>query len=150
MTIEDPIKGMPDGQMHAATRILNFTFEVCLQVANLMLHPEKAVQRSQLFVDRSPAMLCQPSKRSTNPALAAAYGPADASGNAPAEVAERDAESYDDADFYQELLKDLLAGNSSLGTNAADLKQVRFGPAHGAARLYFGLIQLVRTELAST
>ncbi len=104
-----------------------------VQVATLMLHPDKAVQRSQLPVDRTPAMLCQPSKRSTNSALAAAYGPADGNGDASPEALERDPESYDDADFYQELLKDLLASNSSLGPSMADVKQVRVGLVCNAA-----------------
>ncbi|KAK9866904.1 hypothetical protein WJX84_003769 [Apatococcus fuscideae] len=94
-----------------------------MQVATLMLHPEKAVHRSQLQADRTPPVLCQPSLQSTNPALAAAYGSASANGEPSEEAAEQDPESYDDADFYQELLKDLLAGNSAvLGPSVADTK----------------------------
>ena len=88
-----------------------------------MLHPEKAVQRSQLQADRTPQVLCQPSLQSTNPALAAAYGTKEASADDPGAMAEQDPESYDDADFYQELLSDLLAGNNSaLGPSMVDVK----------------------------
>lgn len=88
-----------------------------------MLHPEKAVQRSQLPADRTPPVLCQPSSQSTNPALAAAYGSAEANGDAHEGAAELDPESYDDADFYQELLKDLLSGSASaLGPSMANVK----------------------------
>ena len=87
-----------------------------------MVHPDKAVQRSQLPSGRVPAVLCQRSEQSTNEALAAAYGPLEVSEDL---QAQRDPESYNDADFYQELLKDLLAANSSLGSGMADLKQVR-------------------------
>ena len=116
--------------MNAVCPLCHFWWSVILtrtvhvtQVANLMLHPEKAVQRSQLPADRTPPVLCQPSLHSTNPALAAAYGSAEANGDALEETAELDPDSYDDADFYQELLKDLLAGSpSALGPTMASVK----------------------------
>ena len=74
------------------------------------------------------AWLCPPAKPQLNAMQAAAAerpaGP-DAAGDADAPADERLAETYDDAEFYQQLLKEFLEGSAAAGARVQTLREVR-------------------------
>ncbi|KAK9841761.1 hypothetical protein WJX81_001171 [Elliptochloris bilobata] len=92
---------------------------VSAQVAALLRDPVRARARSQLPRAQAPRPLCQPAD------LAPGEVPGDAgAGNeadAPAE--ERVAETYDDSEFYQQLLKEFLEGSAAAGARVQSLSQ---------------------------
>ena len=51
----------------------------------------------------------------------------DAAGDADAPADERVAETYDDAEFYEQLLKEFLEGSAAAGARVQTLSQVTLG-----------------------
>ncbi|KAG2497233.1 hypothetical protein HYH03_004822 [Edaphochlamys debaryana] len=104
---------------------------VSAQVAALMRDPGKAIKRTRLALSACPRVLCEPPRAGPTPAaaLAAAVSAAAAAAGAAApsateaidatgEEEARDSETYDDAEFYSQLLKEFLDKGLSSGAAA--------------------------------
>ncbi|KXZ45036.1 hypothetical protein GPECTOR_59g644 [Gonium pectorale] len=105
---------------------------VSSQVAALMRDPAKFIKRTRLTLSACPRVLCEPPRASAAAAaadaLTAEAAEADAAGATSASVAadaagleeeDRDPETYDDSEFYQQLLKEFLDKGLTGATAAA-------------------------------
>ena len=70
----------------------------------------------------------------------------DAGGDADAPADERVAETYDDAEFYQQLLKEFLEGSAAAGARVQTLSQVNTG--NGQCSVSVRLLPLVPTMIS--
>ena len=104
---------------------------VSSQVAALLRNSNKAVQRTALSGTDRPRVLCVPGHWQP-PAASAAEQPLQqaveagiATAGAPTEAVEPDNETFDDAEFYAQLLKEFLEASGSAGPGLVHTAQVR-------------------------
>ena len=113
---------------------------VSSQVAALLRSSDKAVQRTALSGTDRPRVLCAPSPWQP-PAAGAAEPPiqqaVEAGVATPTGAAEPDNETFDDAEFYAQLLKEFLEASGSAGPGFVHTAQVRtrsvWGPSQQAS-----------------
>ena len=104
---------------------------VSTQVAALLRSSDKAVQRTALSGTDRPRMLCVPGHWQA-PAASGAEQPlqqtveaGSAAAGTPMGAAEPDNETFDDAEFYAQLLKEFLEASGSAGPGLVHTAQAR-------------------------